>query len=198
MKKIIKISSIILLTTILLIIYLSFIGIKTDKFNKNIKNNIQKINKKINLDLKNVKFLLDPFNFSTNVSTQDSIILLEGKKLEIKEIKTTISLKSLILDQFLIDDLKISTKKIKLNNIIMLAQSFKNSTELFLLNNFIKEGFLTADIKLKFDTEGKLKENYQVNGYINSGKFNFLNKLSAKNLSLNFNISKNKFFFSLI
>ena len=193
MKKIIKILSIILLTTILLIIYLSFIGIKTDKFNKNIKNNIQKINKKINLDLKNVKFLLDPFNFSTNVSTQDSIILLEGKKLEIKEIKTTISLKSLILDQFSIDDLKISTKKIKLNNIIMLAQSFKNSTELFLLNNFIKEGFLTADIKLKFDTEGKLKENYQVNGYINSGKFNFLNKLSAKNLSLNFNISKNKY-----
>ena len=192
-KKIIQILSIILLVVVLLIIYFSFIGIKTERFNKNIKNNIQKANKNINLDLKNVKFLLDPFNFATNVSTQDSVILLNGKKLGIKEIKTTISLKSLILNQFSINDLKISTKKIRLNDIIILAQSFKNSTELFLLNNFIKEGFLRADIKLKFDKEGKLKKNYQVNGYINNGKFNFLNKLSAQNLSLNFNISKNKY-----
>ena len=99
----------------------------------------------------------------------------------------------MIYDEFLVDEIQISTKPIILSDVILLARSFKNSTELFFLDKIIKSGFLVGDIKLKFDDEGKIKENYQINGFIKNANFNFLNKLNAENLNLNFDISKRKY-----
>ena len=72
-------------------------------------------------------------------------------------------------------------------------RSFKNSTELYLLDKVTKDGFLVADIKLKFDNKGNIKKDYQINGFIKNGNLNFLNQLKANNLNLNFNISKNRY-----
>ena len=192
-KKLIKILSIISLMVFLLIIYLSFVGIKTEKFNESLTNRILEINKKIKLDLKDIKFLLNPLSFTANIITKDSTILLGNNKIQIKSIKTNVSLKSLFFDKFLVDELQISTKPIMLNDVILLVRSFKDSTELFLLNKVIKEGFLVADIKLKFNEDGKVKKDYQINGFVKNGKLNFLNQLNVNNLNLNFNIGKNKY-----
>jgi hypothetical protein len=192
-KKIIKILSTILLLVILLIVYLSFIGIKTDKFNKSITNRVLKINKKIKLDLKNINFSLNPLNFTASITTKDPTIFLSDKELQIKSIKTDISLHSLIFDKFSLEELQISTEPIKLNDLISLVRSFKNSTELFLLDKVIKDGFLVADINLKFDNEGNIKKNYQINGFIKNANLNFLNQLKANNLDLDFDISENQF-----
>tara|TARA_B100000795_G_scaffold252510_1_gene222117 strand:- start:379 stop:2574 length:2196 start_codon:yes stop_codon:yes gene_type:complete len=192
-KKLLKILSVILLLLSILIVYLSFIGIKTEKFNENIINRVLKINKKIKLDLKNVKFLLDPLTFSANIATKDPLISLGENKLQLRSVKINLSLKSLIFNKFAVDKLQISTKPIALNDLIILVRSFKNSTELFLLNKVIKDGFLVADIKLKFDNAGNLKKDYQINGFIKNGNLNFLNQIKAKNFNFNFNINKNKY-----
>ena len=192
-KRLIKILSITLIFFFSIILYLSFIGIKTEKFNERISSKVLKINNKINIDLKDIKFLLYPFNFTVNISTKEPTIGLGGNKLRIKDIKTNISLRSLIFNQFLIDDLQISTKPITLKDLVLLGRSFKNSTELFLLDKIIKDGFLIADIKLKFDNKGNLQEDYQINGFIKNTKLNFLNQLNIDNLNLNFDIIKNKY-----
>ena len=192
-KKIIKILSVILLLLILSIVYLSIIGVKTEKFNESITNRVLKINKKIKLDLKDIKFLLNPFTFTASITTKDPTIFLGDNKLQIRSIKTNISLNSLIFKEFSVEELQISTKPITLNDIILLVRSFKNSTELYLLDKVIKDGFLVADIKLKFDNEGSIKKDYQINGFIKNGNLNFLNQLKANNLNLNFNISKNRY-----
>ena len=195
-KKLIKILSFIFLLIILLIVYLSTIGIKTKKFNENITNKVLEINREIKLDLRDIKLLLNPLNFTANITTKNPIIFLGDNELQIRSVKINISLKSLIFDEFSIEELQVSTKPIILNDIILLARSFKDSTELFLLDKIIKEGFLVADIKLKFDEDGKVKKNYQINGFIKNGKLNFLNQLNAKNLNLNFDINKNKYSFT--
>ena len=60
-KNIIKTLLITFSILVLIIFYLSIFGIKTDKFNHQISNNISKINKKINLKLSVVNYLLNPF-----------------------------------------------------------------------------------------------------------------------------------------
>jgi len=192
-KKLIKIVLLTFLIFNILVFYISFIGIKTDKFNQKIKEKILKIDSKINIDLKDIKFLLKPFNFTANITTKNPTILLDDKKIEIKNIKTKVSLKSLIFDEFSFDDLQISTKSIMINDIISLAKSIKNSTELFLLDKIISDGFLIADIKLKFDDEGKIRNDYQINGFIKNGKINFLNKFNVNNLNFSFDINKGKY-----
>ncbi len=137
-KKIIKSLSILILIIILAALYLSVFGIQTKKFNNEITKSVSKINKKIYLSLNDVKYKLNPYNFTINIITINPQILLGNSKLEIKEIKTNIALRSLINDKFLIDDLQIITKKIKLNDAIKLARSFKNYPQFFILDAMTK------------------------------------------------------------
>ena len=71
MKRIVKILIILIITLAAIVIYLSIYGVKTDKFNKEIIKNVSKINKKINLSLNEVNYLLNPLNFSINISTKN-------------------------------------------------------------------------------------------------------------------------------
>ena len=190
-KKIIKILLIVSLILGLGIFYLSIFGIKTDKFNHKITNKILKINKKINLSLKDVNYLLNPYNFTIDIKTKNPLILLEGRNLRINDIKTNISLKSLINNQFSIDDLQITTKEIKLNDLITLVRVFKNSPQLFVLDTIIKDGFITANINLNFDKNGKIKKNYKISGFVRKAKLNILNKAKLQNFNFNFSIDKN-------
>ena len=193
MKKIIKIFTILTIVFATLVIYLSIYGIKTEKFNNEIKKNVSKIDKKINLTLNEVSYLLNLRNFSINISAKNPTILLEDKKLDLNNIYTNISLKSLINDQFSIDDLKISTKEIQIKDLISLIRTIKKSPQLFILENITKEGLISANIDLMFDLDGAIKNDYQINGAVKKAKFNILNKVEIENLDFSFDVSKNQF-----
>ena len=197
-KKIIKLLLITSSIIFFAIFYLSIIGIKTDKFNNQISNNILKINKRINLNLGDVNYLLNPYNFTVNINTKNPQIRLEGRNLNIKSIKTNVALKALINDQFSIDDLKITTKEIKLNDIIALTRLIKNSTQLFILDTIIKNGVLIANIDLNFDEQGLIKDNYKIEGSVKKAKLNILSQLRLDNLNFKFRIKKNIFLLNQI
>ena len=190
-KKIIKILLATFLISVLAILYLSIFGIKTNKFNNQITKNILKINNKINLNLKDVKYLLNPYNFTINIETKNPQISLEGKTLGIKEIRTNVALKALMNNQFSIDYLKFKTKEIKLNDLISAVKVFQNSPQLFVLNKVIKDGLIYINVSLNFDEKGKIKEDYKVEGSVKEVTLNILNKFKLKDLNFNFDIKNN-------
>ena len=192
-RKLIKFLLFILIILILIISYLSFFGIKTERFNNKIKTEIIKFNKKVNLELKSVKFILNPINLSINIKTFEPEVLIDNNKMEFKFIKTNISLKSFIKNELLIDDLHISTKDVKLNSVVLLTRSFKNSAALFILDKMIKEGSLSADINLNFDESGKVKNDYKINGFIKNGKLGLPNKQNLNDLNLFFQIKDKQY-----
>ena len=192
MKRIIKILIILIITLAAIIIYLSIYGLKTEKFNNEIRKSVSKINKKINLSLNEVNYLLNPLNFSINISAKNPKILLEGKSLDLSDITTNISLKSFINNQFSIDDLKISTKEIKIKDLISLSRAVKESPQLFVLDKITKAGLISVNINLTFDLNGKIKKNYQINGAVKKAKFNIFNQVEIENLKFLFDISKNQ------
>ena len=197
-KGLIKTLLTIVLILILAIAYLSIIGLKTDKFNDQIKKSILAINNKINFQLNEVDYLLNLKNFSINVSTTNPNLLIEDKVINIKKIKTNISLKSFIKNQFSIDDLQVSTDEIKINDLIFLIREIHNTPQLFILNTFAKDGLISADLDINFDSQGKVKDNYQINGFIKNARLDLLNQTSIKDLNFLFNISKNQYSLSKI
>ena len=84
----------------------------------------------------------------------------------------------LINNQFLIDDLQISTSQIKLDDLILLARTVHNTPQLFILNTITKDGIITADININFDDQGKVKSDYLIKGLVNNTRLNLLNKSS--------------------
>jgi len=192
MKRIIKILTILIITLAIIVIYLSIYGIKTEKFNNEIKKNVSKINKRIDLSLNEVNYLLDPLAFSINISSKNPKILFGDKSLNLSDITTNISLSSFINNRFSIDDLKISTKEIQIKDLISLIRTIKGSPQLFVLESITKEGLISVNIDLTFELDGKIKNDYQINGAVKEAKFNIFNQVEIENLNLLFDISKNQ------
>ena len=76
-KKIIRYTSIVLGILVLLIIYLSTVGIETEKFNNQIQNLVKQKNDKFDDKFKKNKTHLDPLNFKINAKTIDAKIIFK-------------------------------------------------------------------------------------------------------------------------
>ena len=188
-KKLIKFLFFFIIILIIVITYLSIFGYNTKKLNEKIKDEVLNIDKKINLELGSVKLLLNPLELSINVKTFGPKIIINKKDLELEYIKSNISLKSFLKRELHIDNLQISTKTIKLKDLILLTRSFKNSPEIFIIDNIVKEGFVVGDINLNFDSNGQIKKDYEIKGFIKKGKLNILNRYTFNNLDLIFDVT---------
>ena len=194
-KKILKSTSILLIPFILLIIYLSTVGIETEKFNKQIKDIVKQKNNKFDTSLKKIRLTLDLLNFRINAKTIDAKITFKGKSIELEYIKTQISLNSLIKSQLVTSEIEISTKPILFKNFVSFTRAINNRHELFFLEQFIKKGYLIADLKFNLDEFGKLKEDYKVNGLLKEGEISVLKKNKIEKINFLFNITNNNFNF---
>ena len=106
MKLILKFFLVLLLLVTIILSYLSIFGVETDKFNSQIYNKISDIDEKIELELKKIKLVLNPFQFQLNIKTVGTNIKKQNKKIEIESIKAQISLKSLLENKFSIKNLE--------------------------------------------------------------------------------------------
>ena len=69
-----------LLILVLGVLYLSIFGVNTNKFNDKIISKFVKFDSRLNLKLRNVKILLQPFDLKINLKTLGSTLILEKKK----------------------------------------------------------------------------------------------------------------------
>jgi hypothetical protein len=194
-KKIITYTSIVLGIFVLLITYLSTVGIETEKFNNQIQNLVKQKNDKFDVSLKKIKLTLDPLNFKVNAKTIDAKITFNNKPIELEYIQTQISLNSLIKNQLVASQIEISTKPILLKNFVSFIRSINNRPELFFLERFIKKGYLIADLKFNIDEFGALKNDYKVNGLLKEGEISVFKKNKIEKINFIFNIEENNFNF---
>ena len=191
MKIISKFIFLIFFFVIISISYLSLIGIETDRFNSQITNKIKTIDEDLEIELKKIKLIFDPFKLSLNIKTVGSKIKKKNKVVEIENLKTQISLKSVLSDEFLIKNLEISSKSLEIKNLISFLRTFQNTTQLFLLEKIIEKGYLIADIKIEFDSDGRINNNFIIDGFIKDAKLSILKEYNIQKLDLIFNYQKN-------
>ena len=117
-KKILRYISIVLGVFALLIIYLSTVGIETEKFNNQIQDLVKQKNDKFDASLKKIKLTIDPLNFKINIKTINAKIIFKDKPIELEYIKAQISLNSLIKSKLVASQIEISTKPILLKNFV--------------------------------------------------------------------------------
>ena len=191
--KILTIRTGILLISIflILIIFLSTIGIKTNKLNNQIQNQLEKVNKDFRIELKDVSIILDPLKFKLNLKTIGTNLKYRNREIQLEKIESNISLKSILSNEFSLKKLIISTKPIKVKNLISLFRILNNDPKLLIAEQFIKSGYLIADINIEFNDEGKIKDNFYMTGYIKNGNVNVLRKVNLSEmpeyLSQNYN-----------
>ncbi|WP_440911642.1 hypothetical protein [Candidatus Pelagibacter sp.] len=181
MKKLIYrivISSV--LITILTIIYLSTIGVKTEKFNDQIISKVKEINSNFDLKLNQVSVKLNPIALTIDLKTLGTNFSFKNKIIQLENLKTQISLKSIFNDEFALNEISISTKSIPIKNLIILAQEFTDSEQLLFANQILDNGYIVADLKFEFDEIGNLKDNFIIKGLVNNAHLSVSNKKISK------------------
>ena len=173
--------------------YFSIFGFETKKFNKQIENRVKASNEKLNIKLNKIKLILDPLKFQIKVKTLGPKLIHNKKSLSFEAVQTKISIRSIFKNEFSLNNVKASTNSIEIKNLISFIRSINRSTELLILEKFVKKGYLIADLDLNFDEKGNLKDNFEINGFIKDAKINFLNKYRLENLNLIFNLDKKNF-----
>ena len=171
MKKIIyRLLIFIFLITFGFIVYLSTIGIKTDRFNNQISNEVKKINDELVLNLNKINIILDPFKFKLNLKTIGTNIKYKNRIIKIESIKSSVDLKTLLNNDFSLSELNIKTRSLEIKNLISFIRLLDDNAQLFIFEKFIKKGYLIANINLKFDEQGNIRKIFVVNGLLKDGE----------------------------
>ena len=196
----IKIIYRLLITTItlllILVVFLSVVGIKTDKFNSKIISKVKQIEPDINLKLYDVSFKLNLFNLSINAKTIGTDIVFKDKTIEIERIKSKISLISLAKGKFAMKEISISTKSLATKDLITFIRLFNNDPKLFVAKQLIKKGYVIADLTFEFDELGNINNNFSVKGFVKDVQFNLLTKYNFSEVDFIFEVKNKKFSFN--
>ena len=197
-NNILKYFILLLSVLVILTVYLSTVGIETDKFNDQIKKRILLINKKIDIDLKKIKLTLDPFKLKIYAKTVGTTIYFAKRPLALESIKTQVSLSSLIKNKISSSNIEVKTKSILLNDLLKFIRITNNKPQLFILEKIVKKGHVIIDLSLNIDENGKLKNDYIIKGLLKDGSINFLDRANLKNINFNFNFQKDNYHFDEI
>jgi hypothetical protein len=196
----IKIIYRLLITTItlllILVVFLSVVGIKTDKFNSKIISKVKQIEPDINLKLYDVSFKLNLFNLSINAKTIGTDIVFKDKTIEIERIKSKISLISLAKGKFAMKEISISTKSLATKDLITFIRLFNNDPKLFVAKQLIKKGYVIADLTFEFDESGNINNNFSVKGFVKDVQFSLLTKYNFSEVDFIFEVKNEKFSFN--
>ncbi len=194
MKRFITIASFLIILILGSIIgYFSLIGFETNLFNNQIKENIHKIDKNLDLELKKVKIIFDPLKFKINAKSLGPKIKYKNNIIELEKINTQISLVSLIKKNLASTSLQISTKSINLIDLREFLQVIKDRPELDLLKNNPLNGFLIVDVQLNFDENGKIIDDYKISGNLKDGSIDLFERYKLTKINFFFNL-KNEFY----
>ncbi len=196
MKKIIfRFLIFILLLIFSFIIYLSTIGVKTKAFNDQIIKEVKKINNQIDLELDKISIILDPFKFKLVLKTIGANLKNKNKLIKLESVKSNIDVKTFINKKFSLSELDINTRTIEIKNLISFVRSIEDNPQIFILEKLVKKGYLIADINLKFDQKGNIKDDFIIKGFVKDGEVKPFKKIDLSKINFIFTIQNNKFEF---
>jgi len=199
MKKIIyRVLIFIILIFFSSIIYLSTIGVKTDRFNEQVSFEIKKINDQLELDLEKINIILDPFKLQLSLKTIGASLRNKDKIIRLESIKSNIDIKTFLNNEFSLTELDISTRSLDIKNLISFIRLIEDNAQLFIVEKFIKKGYLIADINLKFDDKGNIKNDFLIKGLIKNSEIKTLKNFNFSKINFHFNIKDNDYDFKNI
>ena len=170
------------------LIYLSFYGYETDRFNSLIKSEIKKSNKDININFQKISVLLDIKKFTIFIRFINPEIIYSQVLIPLQNLRTDVDLEALLKKKVGIKRVLLSSNYIDFNEIKTLVKKTKIKRENL---KYIKNArFKINNLELNFNEDFKLKKDFILNGIINTANIKISEEYEIKNLITNFRYEK--------
>ena len=193
MRKIIYITTISIVITILSILtFLTTIGIKTNKFNHLINQNVKEINPKIKLNLNEISLKLNLSNFEFEIVTLDPKIGINDKNIDLETINFNIKIFDYINKKNPITQISILSKENNINQVT----DFINEYDFNLARNLILKRIKNGKVKMlsvvTFDEKNPKMLRYLINGSLKDAEVKLLTQSRIENINFDFIIDQNE------
>jgi len=185
-----------IISLISVIIYLSYFGLETDKFDNLIKGKANEVYKHAKLEFQNTKIHLNLKELNIAVKLQDPRILLKENEIILSKIDLFLSLKSLTTSDFLLQRAEIAFFKNDIKDLVKISNIFLPKFFNKKLNKIFSAGNLQGEFVIPFNSDGSVAENYEINASLLEADINVNSDFKIKNLSTDikyiFKTSKDK------
>jgi len=177
----------ILIILVSTVIFLSYFGIETDRFDNFIKNKANTINRYVKLNFNKTKIHLNVRELNLLLKLQDPKILVKGNEIDLNKLDLFLSLKSFYNSDFLLEKAYIGFEKNDIKDLTKITNIFLPRIINKQLNKVFTSGSLEGEFFIPFETDGSIGKNYGFSGKILDASINLTRELNIKNLTTEIN-----------
>ena len=161
---------------LLTLFYLSYYGIKTNKFNNLINDQIKDFNQNLSLETKDVFLKLKLKEKSIKINTNNPKIFSGKNFIELSKIEINLDLIKFFKNENSIKNVEIDTKENSIKKLTDFIIAYKFNLQQFIIFNLIERGKAQIRVNIDFDQENKSNYRYRVTGEIKEARLNIINK----------------------
>ena len=178
---------------ILTILFLTYLGIETDKFDVLIKNKANEVNKYVKLDFKRTKIYLNPLELNLAVRLKNPKILVKKNEIDLSKLDLYLPLRSFVTSDFMLEKAQIAFVKNDIKDLTKVTNIFLPKIINNQLNKIFHEGNLEGEFNIPFKKDGSVDDNYGFNGKVSNASLNLNREFSIQNLTMEIrNIKSNE------
>jgi len=140
-------SSFVILIGVLFIIFISTVGVKTNKFNHLVENKIKELDQRLLLELNDIYLKFDFKERSLNLVANNPKISIEKDHIDIRRMETDLNIINFFKKENLIKKIIIQSNNNKIENLVKFLNTFEFNLPRALILSQIKSGFIETDVE---------------------------------------------------
>jgi len=172
-----------LIITISSIIYLSYFGVSTNKFDELIKHKANEVNQHVKLEFQGTKIHLNLKEPNLVVRLQNPKILIRNNEINLSKLNLFLSLKSFFSSDFLLRRAEVAFIRNDIKDLTKITGIFLPKLINKQLNKIFDKGNLEGKFVIPFEADGSIGKNYGFSGKISDASINLTKQFSIKNLT---------------
>ena len=177
-----------LVTLIIIIIFLSYFGLETDKFNDLIKNKANEEHEQVKLEFKETKIHLNLRELNLAVKLKKPKILIKKNEIILSKLNLFLPLRSFITSDFLLERAEIAFVQNDIKDLTKISALFIPRIINKQIKKIFDKGNLEGEFIIPFKPDGNMGKDYGFSGKIIDASINLPNEFSLKNLTAHLNL----------
>ena len=174
---------IVLIFAVSAIIFLSFFGIETDKFDGLIKSRANEINKYVKLEFQKTKIYINPTELNLEVKLKNPKILVQNNEIILSKLNLFLPLRSFITSDFLLKRAEVAFAKNDIKDLTKITGIFLPGFINKKLNKIFHKGNLEGEFIIPFESDGSIGKDYGFSGKVSEASINLTKEFSIQKLT---------------
>ena len=169
------------------VIYLSYFGVETNKFDVLIKNKANQVNENVKLEFNKTKIYLNPRELNLAVKLKEPKIIIRGNQIKLSKLNLFLSIKSFLGSDFLLKRAEIAFVKNNIKDLTKITNIFVPRFINKKIKKIFAKGQIEGEFIIPFDMNGNIGNDYGFSGKILEASINITKEFSIKNLTSEIN-----------